>query len=48
MNDKKICPIRDGSCPRDCGMDIHLRDSTRLNVILPEDPADANRCDGCE
>lgn len=20
----------------------------RIEVILPEDPADANRCDGCE
>ena len=49
----KICPITDGTCPRDCGYPAHATivraKKNKLNVFsVPVDPADANICEGCE
>jgi len=49
----KICPITDGTCPRDCGYGAHATITrARKNIInrlsIPVDPAEANICDGCE
>lgn len=53
FEEKKLCPITDGTCKKDCGYDghitINLAKKNKINVFsLPVDPADANICDGCE
>lgn len=43
-----VCPITDGTCDKKCGFPAHIRINRAPQVILPDDPAEANKCDGCE
>ena len=45
----EICPVDGAICDRKCGYSVHGT-IKRANKILdlPEDPADANVCEGCQ
>lgn len=45
---KHMCPIDGAKCDRKCGFAFHATITRKKDIILPEDPADANICDGCE
>lgn len=50
---RELCPITDGTCPRNCGYGAHITinraKKNKINIFeLPVDPAEANICDGCE
>lgn len=43
----KICPVDGAVCDRKCGYPAHGT-LKRKQIIIPEDPAEAMLCEGCQ
>lgn len=42
-----LCPVDGAICDRKCGFKAHAT-LKRKQVIIPEDPAEAMLCEGCQ